>query len=318
MLNPTDATPVAPTPESAPATGQFSLKAYRAERAVSKTAEPAAVPTSEAPAPVTPQEDETDDATSESAEGTAELDQTEIDQDGKPKKQGGFQKRITKLVGERDALIAEREALKAQLAGNTSVPPAAKREETPSVAPAPAAFTEPEPQLEDFENIGQYTKALLKWDRAQANHEQAQQSAARQQTMAQQAAVESWTQRQTEAKAKHADYDAALAAVQEIAIPPALQQTLIESEHGPEVAYHLAKHPDELKRIAGMSPLAAARAIGKIESAFSSTTDTKPNRISSAPAPIRTVAAKPAAGAFDVKNASLKDWRLAREQGRVR
>ena len=43
---------------------------------------------------------------------------------------------------------------------------------------------------------------------------------------------------------------------------------MLESEHGAEILYHLAKHPAELKRIAALSPVSAVREVGKLEAAL--------------------------------------------------
>ena len=39
----------------------------------------------------------------------------------------------------------------------------------------------------------------------------------------------------------------------------------MESDRGPELAYHFAKNPDVLVNLNGMSPTQAAREIGKLE-----------------------------------------------------
>lgn len=40
---------------------------------------------------------------------------------------------------------------------------------------------------------------------------------------------------------------------------------IFESDHGPDVTYFLAKHRDELARIAALSPIRQASELGKIE-----------------------------------------------------
>jgi hypothetical protein len=49
-----------------------------------------------------------------------------------------------------------------------------------------------------------------------------------------------------------------------------MNDTIFESERGPELAYFLAKHPDECARIEKLKPFAAARELGKIEAALPS------------------------------------------------
>lgn len=58
-----------------------------------------------------------------------------------------------------------------------------------------------------------------------------------------------------------------------------------DSEKGPEIAYFLGKNPDEAKRISRLSPIAAARELGRLEAELTP----KPKKISNAPPPVETV-----------------------------
>jgi hypothetical protein len=62
---------------------------------------------------------------------------------------------------------------------------------------------------------------------------------------------------------------------------------MLEDEHGAELLYHLAKHPKELERIAGLSPASAVLAIGRLSAAFdkSPATENGKPRITGAPKP---------------------------------
>jgi hypothetical protein len=74
---------------------------------------------------------------------------------------------------------------------------------------------------------------------------------------------------------------------------------LLESEHGPQLAYWLAKNPDVAGRIASMDAVQSARAIGRIEAALL-TKPSEPKKevpVTKAPEPIRPVGAKASANA---------------------
>jgi hypothetical protein len=62
---------------------------------------------------------------------------------------------------------------------------------------------------------------------------------------------------------------------------------MLEDEHGAELLYHLAKHPKELERIAGLSPASAVLAIGRLSAAFdkSPVPENGKPRITGAPKP---------------------------------
>lgn len=56
-----------------------------------------------------------------------------------------------------------------------------------------------------------------------------------------------------------------------IEIPDFAKAAIMESDIGPQLAYHLAKNPDEAKRIFGLTPAKALLALGKIETQYAKT-----------------------------------------------
>ena len=73
----------------------------------------------------------------------------------------------------------------------------------------------------------------------------------------------------------------------DLRISKVMYEAMRETEVGPQIAYHLGKNPQEAARIAGLSPIAAIKEIGKLEAKFSKepapTVQTK--TISDAPEP---------------------------------
>jgi len=135
-------------------------------------------------------------------------------------------------------------------------------------SPAPAAVQPagpPEPKEGDFQTNAEYVKALATW--------QYQKDRTEEQTRAQQdsdaehirTTVEKFTARTEESKIRerHPDYDEIVDTKGQYS--PAMKQLVLESEHGPELAYYLGTHEEASKRIAAMSPLAAAKELGKLE-----------------------------------------------------
>lgn len=77
---------------------------------------------------------------------------------------------------------------------------------------------------------------------------------------------------------------------QDYPVSPAMAEAIIGSEFGPQVNYHLAKHPDIAAQLAQMSDFDAAREIGRLEATLS----VKKPSISEAPPPTPKIKPKDA------------------------
>lgn len=68
-------------------------------------------------------------------------------------------------------------------------------------------------------------------------------------------------------------------------------EAILDSEQGPQLAYHLAKHPDVAQRLNEMTPVQAAREIGRLEAQLAQpkTETPPPRRTTNAPPPINPV-----------------------------
>lgn len=70
----------------------------------------------------------------------------------------------------------------------------------------------------------------------------------------------------------HPDFAEKVESAENVMISGSMADVIQESEIGPQILNHLIDHPDESERIAGLSPIAAARALGKIEAAIEAET----------------------------------------------
>lgn len=142
-----------------------------------------------------------------------------------------------------------------------------------TVQPEPKAEPKPRPDRAKYDDPTKYENDLLEWNQEEtlrkfrAEQEQAQREAA------QREAARRLEEQKETARAKFADFDEVIAhADKTLAIPatlkPVLDGVAVEGEHGVEVLYHLAKHPDEAKRIFALKPVAAAMALGRIEEQY--------------------------------------------------
>lgn len=206
----------------------------------------------------------------------------------KPEK-NRFQERISELVDKRKeaeakAEAAERKAgdLEARLKALEARPEPVKQE---NAKPVRSTYTDDEKYIEDL--------AEWKANETLAKREKEANEARAKATQTQ--VVETWQSRMQVAMAEIEDY-AEVVGKSETVLPGHLHQAIIESEAGPHLAYYFAKHPDEAKRYAAMTPTTGLRQLGKLEDKLMEPEPApakKPTpaavEISKAPPPITTV-----------------------------
>jgi hypothetical protein len=168
------------------------------------------------------------------------------------------------------------------------------RASVPRATPAPAAITDPsdpEPTLDMFlEAPDPYAKLALeagKWAVRDDRRQQQRQEA----SSAVLGRVEAFME-------DHPDYPDKLATVNDVIFPNEVLQSLADDDLGPAVAYHLASHPEEARRIAALRPLEGVKAIGKLLSRFETAPSGSVNeapRTSKAQPLIKPVSAAPIA-----------------------
>lgn len=222
------------------------------EPAEETTQSPESVRPPKPPEPIeTPdEEEEGDEEEGEESEGEGEPQPVK-------KKLGGWQRKIAKLEEANSYAYRKLAQLEDQLKP--------KQE-----APGPP----PRPKLEDFpDNYDAYIEALADWktDRKLEVKEAENLKRARewQQQEAQRVTQETWQTRTQEFRSKVKDFDAVLESADDIQLPPAIQQSLLSYEHGPRLAYELARNRPQLEKIAALSnPLDALRELGRFEASL--------------------------------------------------
>lgn len=150
----------------------------------------------------------------------------------------------------------------------------------------------PEPQPAQFNDVGEYAKALKDWAADNAIRERAAAEAQEQARKAEETKIATWKERQTAIKAEIHDYDDVILK-STLTVSDQMKEAIIESDVGPAILYHLATHPDEATAMASLTVGQMLKRIGRLEVSLSKTTETaetKPTtpiaHISKAPAPI--------------------------------
>ena len=252
----------------------------------------------------TPSEDSKESETADESETTDDKEQTDGDnaeggegEDEKPKSKRGIDKRFRELT-------TKIRGLEAALA-------AAKPESTPEVAkPAASAPAEGKPVAGNFETYEEYTEALTLCTIDPRESKRAADQSRKQLEAAQNEAAAQWDKRLDEARKKLEDFDELVLENDQVNITDAMKQAIFEADRGPEVAYFLAQNPAEAERIAKLSPVAAVRAIGKIEDGLTPAKTAAPSKkpkVSSAPAPI-TPSSRPAANSAKKPLGEVSDF----------
>lgn len=253
----------------------------------------------------------------------------ESDEQRKPK--GGFQRKIDKLTRRatqlQEALEEERLAryrLEAQMAGRKP----AEVSQTADDDPEPDETGNNPKTGKPWENWKQFNRAHTEWVIRQTSSESAETSALEDEREAMAEVLEQHTARVREAREKYDDWDdlAEQFMAPEYKIQEGVQLALMELDNSTDVIYHLAKNPDLLKQIQGLSELKAIAKIGAIadklaeakKPADQDKDSRSQTRTSSAPAPIATVSGANTRGKQKPGEMSLDEYFKGRNAGTIK
>ena len=190
---------------------------------------------------------------------------------------------------------------------------------SPVPPPADIPGMAPEPKAADFTDYDEYVKGLTDWRVKQARAQWEMESARKAQQEALQHRQENLKTKLQEGYQLYPDFEEVAFDRTASHITPMVVDILAECDHPADVAYYLAKNRVEGMAISRMTPLAAARAIAKLEDKLvasragtpAPTATNKP--ITKAPPPIKPVGSG-APVSKDPEKMTLKEyeqWRLS-------
>lgn len=272
------------------------------------SAAPAESESSEAKTKVTTTEDKADTGTDTDA-GADDGDESDggDDTDGegdKPKRPSRYQR-----------LKRERDALAAKVAQMESRPMAAAADDKAALDDLVRKEIGDPPKEDEFGGDWfAYERALTAYEtekriatRDVRRQAQEAQAASRRHS---ETILQDFQDRQHEARKAISDFDQVVGAVKTELTPHAIQ-LILESEKGAVIQYHLAKNPDALDRLNGLSPLATAKEIARLEDRLSLP---NPKTATKAAPPINA----PRGGAspvVDLSKMSMEDYVAHRKKG---
>lgn len=222
---------------------------------------PAAVETPSSETPETPENEADEKVAAEGEQPKAE------DEPEKPKRESGY-----------DRMKRKNQFLQSEILRLQQV------RETPE-------DTDKAPREEDFNgDWGKYIAATAAYEAAKAvkGSLASDRKAAGDARLAElrQEVLEDFNERASAFKAKATDFDTVVSKFVESGgkFSDALRELVTDSDVGPQLTYHLAKNPAIASRLNALSPLQAAKEIGKLEDTLSR----PPNRTTKAPPPLKT------------------------------
>ncbi len=151
------------------------------------------------------------------------------------------------------------------------------------------------PKPEDFKTNAEYIDAMVEYKFLKKEQAEAQKRYDDSQAKLQAEFID----RLNTARKELPDFDEVVGDA-DIEVVPHIASYIAESELGPKLGYHFAKHPDELERIQKLSPIRAIAELGKLESKLEAPkadaktevkadAEEKPVKLSKAPSPISAV-----------------------------
>ena len=188
----------------------------------------------------------------------------------------------------------------------------------------PARNIDEEPQPSQFQDAFEYAKALAEFSTEKALAERDRRDAEEKVAIERQKVIQTWATKVQSAKGSMPDFDEVVAS-SDVVVNDDIRDAILESDVGPQILYHLAENDDLGKKIAGMSPKAALREIGKLEERFAVKPNAKIETVakSKAPAPINpirggTSAADVPIGSDGEFHGTYAQWKNQRKSGKIK
>lgn len=180
-----------------------------------------------------------------------------------PKVEPGVQKRINELTRARYEQQRRAEAAEARIAEFEKASKQAPAKEEGEKRKALADFNYDEVAYEDYlEQRFTKTASETAAKKAEEVVSKREETKARETTAAERKAK--WSERVKDFSKDHPNFEEVVYA-EDVEFSDAVAEAIADSDLGPQLAYHLAQHPDEARRISKLSAAAAGREIGKLE-----------------------------------------------------
>ena len=176
----------------------------------------------------------------------------------------------------------------------------------------------PKPEATAYATYDEFVEALSDW---KAGQKVAAALAQRAEGAATTARAETFEERVHQARSRMQDFDTVVGQ-SPVEVAAHIRESILDSDRGPELAYHLAKHPQEAQRLSSMHPLQAARELGRLEASFDTPAPAEPAEpaaaarpVPNAPPPTRPAASGRTAPTTDPRRMSVEEIKAQLKAG---
>ena len=264
-----------------------------------------------------------DVAVEDTPEPSEESNQSESDaEQSKPteerKQNPKLEKRFSELTKQREQAKAEAQAERQQREALETRLRALEQQAVPQVQ-----NIDEEPQPGQFQDAFEYAKALAQFSTERALKERDQQEANKKLNEERQKTIQSWSAKLEKMKAEMPDYDD-IVSTANVTVSDDIRDSILESDVGPRILYHLAEDLEFAQKIAAMPTRKALVEIGKLEKLYERNEAKQETVVKSrAPAPIKPLRAGNGQADIPINSSgefhgTYQSWKEARRAGRIK
>jgi len=264
-----------------------------------------------------------DVAVEDTPEPSEESNQSESDaEQSKPteerKQNPKLEKRFSELTKQREQAKAEAQAERQQREALETRLRALEQQAVPQVQ-----NIDEEPQPGQFQDAFEYAKALAQFSTEKALRERDQQEANKKLNEERQKTIQSWSAKLEKMKAEMPDYDD-IVSTANVTVSDDIRDSILESDVGPRILYHLAEDLEFAQKIAAMPTRKALVEIGKLEKLYERNEAKQETVVKSrAPAPIKPLRAGNGQADIPITSSgefhgTYQSWKEARRAGKIR
>lgn len=194
---------------------------------------------------------------------------------------------------------------------------------------AQTANVNDKPQAGQFDDAFEYAEALAEWSAEKALRDRDIAEQQRRVEEDRNKVLKAWDDKVEMAKKATPDWNDIVSS-STVVVSDAIRDSIVESDVGPQILYHLASDDDYAESIAKMSAIKALKEIGRLEAKFEAELEATPKKEartvsqSKAPAPISPLKGGKSAGADVLVDTngefygSYAQWKAARLANRIR